>query len=113
MFYGITEGFLCDIQIIEEGITRVKAIIENLIASCLLLNYPDGYVKIHDVIHDVTKHIASDPKHGVVVMSGLGLKSWPRSRYPKHVKRISLMSNNISKLLDQINYPGLLTLLLQ
>lgn len=86
VFYGIAEGFLCDIQTIKEGITRVKAIIENFIASCLLLNYADGYVKIHDVIRDVTKHIASDPKHGVVVMSGLGLKSWPRSGYPKHVK---------------------------
>lgn len=111
---GIGAGLFADVQTINEARTRVKFIIDNLMASNLLLSTGRrGYVKMHDVIRDVAIYIALAPEHGLFVKAAAGLENWPKYGIPKNAKRISLMDNQIYKLPHEIEYQELLTLFLQ
>lgn len=111
---GIGEGLFADVQTINEARTRVKVIIDNLMASNLLLSTGRrGYVKMHDVIRDVAIYIALAPEHGLFVKAAAGLENWPKYGIPKNAKRISLMDNQIYKLPHEIEYQELLMLFLQ
>lgn len=104
------EGLFEDLETIDDGRTRVHAIIDNLKASCLLLESErEGHVKMHDVIRDVAILIASSDAYGFLAKTGTNQGNWPKQEYLRNLKRISL-SENVKEFPYQIEYPNLKTL---
>ncbi|KAF5199101.1 Disease resistance protein [Thalictrum thalictroides] len=99
---------------LEETKWRLDNIVEDLISSSLLLRgYRVGYTKMHDVVRDVAKRIASEDKeykqHTDAVQTDL--MRWPEQL--ESCKRLSLMRTKIRcNIPRQVEAPQLLTLIL-
>ncbi|XXG82921.1 hypothetical protein AAC387_Pa10g0794 [Persea americana] len=123
MAYGMAEEFLMDINTLEEARGRVSNLVDKLKAFCLLLDgnadYSDdddneeSFVKLHDVVRDVSMTIASEDGHGYQVKEGEHLKRLKTEKFGG-CKRISLMNCGIVSLGDNWpENPHLLSLLLR
>ncbi|KAF8409544.1 hypothetical protein HHK36_005622 [Tetracentron sinense] len=100
----VAEGLLDEHQNLDESFNRGMALIESLIASCLLDQgaFP-GTVKMHDVVRDVAIWIASSEQGSEsLVRSGMGLNQIPKGVKWKSLKRISFMENKITRLPDSV-----------
>ncbi|KAJ0006943.1 hypothetical protein Pint_30177 [Pistacia integerrima] len=93
-------------------------IIGVLVHACLLEEEEergDYFVKMHDVIRDMTLWIACDIKEEqqkFLVQVGVGLTKAPKIKEWEELKRISLMENKIEELSVTPTCPDLLTLFL-
>ena len=113
----LAEGFINEQQNYEDVKNRGIALIENL-KDCCLLEHGDhkDTVKMHDVVRDVAKWIASTLEDGSksLVESGVGLGQVSELELSKPLKRVSFMFNKITRLPEHaIGYSGASTLLLQ
>ncbi|KAF8370265.1 hypothetical protein HHK36_031695 [Tetracentron sinense] len=100
----VAEGLLDEHQNLDESFNMGMALIESLIASCLLDQgaFP-GTVKMHDVVRDVAIWIASSEQGSEsLVRSGMGLNQIPEGVKWKSLKRISFMENKITRLPDSV-----------
>lgn len=97
----------------DERRTRLRAIIDNLNVSCLLLECNEGGVKMHDVVRDFSISITSTVEYGFMVKNRRWLKEWPRVQNLSKVKWLSLMKSNITRFPNRIEHPELLSLLMQ
>ncbi|OVA14103.1 Disease resistance protein [Macleaya cordata] len=124
MVYAIGDyGILEDSETLTQASVRLHAIVEKLLAYCLLLGNKTesgSYVVwMHDIIRDVAILIASQEGNGFFVKAGAGLSDWPeRIRLLSStsitggecLRRLSLMENRISVLPEEPELPDLLSL---
>ncbi|XP_028081852.1 disease resistance protein At4g27190-like [Camellia sinensis] len=110
--YGMGLRVFKNVDTVQEARDRAKSVINNLIASCLLLasNNKQDCIKMHDVVRDVAIDIGSK-KH--FVRAGCNLKDWPNMYSLDQYTAISLMRNQISNLPQVLECPKLQILLLQ
>ncbi|KAL5758136.1 hypothetical protein ACOSP7_020747 [Xanthoceras sorbifolium] len=86
-----------------------------LLHACLLEEEDDDYVKMHDVIRDMTLWIACEvekKKENYLVRAGAGLTEAPEVVKWKSIRQISLMENQINSLSEIPVCRHLLTLFL-
>ncbi|XP_028081833.1 disease resistance protein At4g27190-like [Camellia sinensis] len=94
--YGMGLRLFKNVDTVQEARSRAKSVINNLIASCLLLaSDVQDCIKMHDVVRDVAIFIGSK-KH--FVRAGCNLKDWPNVDSLDKYTGISLMRNQISNL---------------
>lgn len=101
----LAEGFLNERQNYEDVKNRGIALIETLKDCCMLEHGDDkDTVKMHDVVRDVAKWIASTLEDGSksLAESGVGLGQVSEIELSKPVKRVSLMFNKISRLPEHV-----------
>jgi disease resistance protein RPS2 len=99
------EGLIDEQQDHVHRVNTGIALIEKLKDSCLLENgYRKGYVKMHDVVRDVAKWIASSHDDGCksLVRSGIGLREILVEEFSNKnsLKRVSFMDNKLTMLPD-------------
>ncbi|XP_058074866.1 disease resistance protein At4g27190-like [Magnolia sinica] len=113
--YWKGEGFLGDAESLEETMNKGHYWVEQLKASCLLLEGDDKrFVKMHDVVRDVAIYIASkdDEEYKSLARAGVGLKGLPQGKKWGEYKRISLLRSETEELQEGMCCPELLTLLM-
>ncbi|KAL7212143.1 hypothetical protein ACSBR2_014917 [Camellia fascicularis] len=94
--YGMWLRLFKNVDTVQEARSRAKSVINNFMASCLLLaGDVQDCIKMHDVVHDVAIFIGSK-KH--FVRAGCNLKDWPNVDSLDKYTAISLMRNQISNL---------------
>ncbi|GMP73087.1 hypothetical protein CsSME_00030938 [Camellia sinensis var. sinensis] len=109
--YGIGLRVFKNVDTVQEARGRAKSVINNLIASCLLLaSDKQDRIKMHDVVRDVAIFIGSKK---YFVRAGCNLKYWPNIDSLDQYIGISLMRNQISNLPEVLECPKLQILLLQ
>ncbi|CAL5345733.1 unnamed protein product [Camellia sinensis] len=109
--YGMGLKLFKNVDTVQEARSRAKLVINNLIASCLLVaSYKHGCIKMHDVVRDVAIFIGSKK---YFVRAGRNLKDWPNMDSLDQYTGISLMRNQISNLPEVLECPKLQVLLLQ
>ncbi|KAL7212146.1 hypothetical protein ACSBR2_014920 [Camellia fascicularis] len=109
--YGMGLKLFKNVDTVQEARSRAKLVINNLIASCLLLaSYKQGCIKMHDVVRDVAIFIGSKK---YFVRAGRNLKDWPNMDSLDQYIGISLIRNQISNLPEVLECPKLQILLLQ
>ncbi|KAL6332861.1 hypothetical protein AAG906_017127 [Vitis piasezkii] len=109
----------------EKAINRLITLVENLKASSLLLDhegdgdeYPSllfdhAFVRMHDVVRDVARSIASKDPHRFVVREAVGseeaveLREWQRTDECRNCTRISLICRNMDELPQGLVCPKL------
>ncbi|KAF3672557.1 putative disease resistance protein-like [Capsicum annuum] len=105
LHYWWAEGILGEHDTYEQAYSRGITLIENLKDACLLeadkMEIVDC-VKMHDVVRDVARWIASTigDEHTSVFQDGIGLTEISRIKLLTSVKRISFISNEIECLPD-------------
>ncbi|XP_057512330.1 disease resistance protein At4g27190-like [Actinidia eriantha] len=113
--YGMGLRLFQDVDTIQDGRVRARALVSTLLSYSLLLkgDYYD-LVKMHDLVRDAAIVIASKEENKYMVKAGAGLRDWPN---PETIFQtytgISLMWNDIRGLPDGLECPKLETLLLQ
>ncbi|PSS09621.1 Disease resistance protein [Actinidia chinensis var. chinensis] len=112
--YGMGLRLFQDVNTIQDGRVRARALVSTLLSSFLLLKAEnDDFVKMHDLVRDTAILISSE-ENKYMVKAGAGLSDWPN---PETICQtytgISLMSNDIHGLPDELECPKLQTLLLQ
>ncbi|KAL4379066.1 hypothetical protein GQ457_02G040110 [Hibiscus cannabinus] len=94
--YAIGLGFIDDLNTIEASRDRALALVNNLKASCLLIEGSrSNHFDMHDVVRDVAQSIASRDLHW--------LTSFKERTYEKKMKEsqlISLQNTEVSELLN-------------
>ncbi|KAI8006686.1 Disease resistance protein [Camellia lanceoleosa] len=111
--YSMEKRCLRDADTMEEARRKTHEIIMHLKASCLLLDSDkEGCVKMHDMVRDLAISIASEENNAFLGRAGVGLKEWPTTKTFDEYKCISLMTNNIKKLPQELKFPKLQILLM-
>ncbi|XP_058100153.1 probable disease resistance protein At4g27220 [Magnolia sinica] len=114
MRYGFGEQFFDDVETLNEARERMHSTIDKLKARCLLLDGDtEGRVKMHDIVRDVARSIASRVGNGFFAKADVNMRNWPRKEKLNECKRISLIEAKTSILPVEPDCPNLLTLLLQ
>ncbi|KAG7547592.1 Leucine-rich repeat [Arabidopsis suecica] len=116
--YWICEGYIDVKDGKERAINEGYAIIGTLVRTCLLLEegWKKAEVKMHDVVREMALWISSDlgkHKDQCIVRAGVGLHTVPEVKNWRAVRRMSLMKNELQKILGCPTCPELTTLLLQ
>ena len=109
----------------EKAINRLITLVKNLKASSLLLDhegdgdeyssllYDHAFVRMHDVVRDVARSIASKDPHRFVVREAVGseeaveLREWQRTDECRNCTRISLICRNMDELPQGLVCPKL------
>ncbi|XP_034698035.1 probable disease resistance protein At4g27220 isoform X4 [Vitis riparia] len=109
----------------EKAINKLITLVENLKVSSLLLDHEgDGdssssllfdhaFVRMHDVVRDVARSIASKDPHRFVVREAVGsqeaveLREWQRTDECRNCTRISLICRNMDELPQGLVCPKL------
>ncbi|KAF7143596.1 hypothetical protein RHSIM_Rhsim05G0218300 [Rhododendron simsii] len=98
-------------NILEEARDIVCSVVNTLKTSCLLLDVnTDDFVKMHDIVRDVAISIAKEEKAFLVKH---GVEEWPEKGTYEKYSAISLRSETISELPDELVCPELHTLMLK
>ncbi|KAK9016281.1 hypothetical protein V6N11_078783 [Hibiscus sabdariffa] len=94
--YAIGLSFIHDVNTIEESRDRVLTSVNNLKASCLLLedSRPNSF-GMHDVVRDVAQSIASRDLHWLALF-----KDMPDEEKMKESQLIRIQNANVSELLN-------------
>ncbi|CAL5345796.1 unnamed protein product [Camellia sinensis] len=109
--YGMGLRVFKKVDTVHEARGRAKLVINNLIASCLLLaSDKQDCIKMHDVVRDVAIDIGSEK---YFVRAGCNLNDWPKNDSLDQYTGISLMRNQMSNLPEVLECPKLQILLLQ
>ncbi|XVF24831.1 hypothetical protein REPUB_Repub13aG0161800 [Reevesia pubescens] len=109
----IGEGFLDERTNLSSVKNQGHYIIGSLIDACLLEEEGNGFVKMHDVIRDMSLWIAGESeKEKFFVQAGVQLTEQPEAEKWEKVRRVSLMKNQIENLTEILVCPNLQTLFL-
>ncbi|XP_022735336.1 probable disease resistance protein At5g63020 [Durio zibethinus] len=111
----IGEGFLAEHDTVSQARNQGHYIIGSLLHACLLEDVDDWYIKMHDVIRDMSLWIACSceaEKWKFFVQAGYHLTQMPEGGRWKGMQRMSLMKNKIENLTEAPNCPDLQTLFL-
>ncbi|KAF7144234.1 hypothetical protein RHSIM_Rhsim05G0218700 [Rhododendron simsii] len=96
---------------LEEARVIVRSVINTLKTRCLLLDGEnDDFVKMHDIVRDIAILIAKEEKAFLVKH---GVEEWPVTETYEKCSAISLRSETISELPDELVCPELHTLMLE
>ncbi|KAL9341503.1 hypothetical protein Peur_064828 [Populus x canadensis] len=102
--YTVGLGLFKRISTLEEARNRLHKLVNDLKASCLLLEGgADGIVKMHDVVHGFAAFVASRDHHVFTLASGTVLKEWPAML--EQCSAISLPRCKIPGLPEVLNFP--------
>ncbi|XP_052302596.1 probable disease resistance protein At4g27220 isoform X2 [Populus trichocarpa] len=102
--YTVGLGLFKRISTLEEARNRLHRLVNDLKASCLLLEGgADGIVKMHDVVHGFAAFVASRDHHVFTLASGTVLKEWPAML--EQCSAISLPRCKIPGLPEVLNFP--------
>ncbi|XXG69227.1 hypothetical protein AAC387_Pa06g2151 [Persea americana] len=115
----IMEGFIDNVDNLEDASNKGHRIIETLKRRCLLeegIQRGSDDVKMHDIIRDLALYIASSscndgPKF--LVKAYVGLNEPPPEGTWREFEKISLMINDITELTIKPECPNLISLLLR
>ncbi|WRX27212.1 Leucine-rich repeat - like 10, partial [Theobroma cacao] len=113
--YWFCEGLLDEFDSVRRARLQGYNIIDSLVNACLLEEDGEYYVKMHDVIRDMTLWIAGEseaPEKSFFVQAGLQLNETPDVGKWENVRRLSLTGNKIKDLTSTPTCPNLETLLL-
>eukprot|EP00261_Vitis_vinifera_P039423 XP_019080666.1 PREDICTED: uncharacterized protein LOC100248775 isoform X2 [Vitis vinifera] len=89
--YGVGLDWFQNINSLEEAWDRLHTLIDNLKASSLLLESDDDEcVRMHDIVRDVARGIASKDPHRFVVREDDRLEEWSKTDESKSCTFISL-----------------------
>ncbi|TXG59156.1 hypothetical protein EZV62_016985 [Acer yangbiense] len=111
--YCIGFGLFQDVSTLEQGRNRFHKLINDLKASCLLLEgTTNKRVKMHDIIHVVAISIASTDKLMFDIQDVTDLKEMLEEKLPKDSTAISLCCKDVSMLPRRLEYPKLKLLFL-
>ncbi|XWS20397.1 hypothetical protein CRYUN_Cryun31cG0097700 [Craigia yunnanensis] len=111
----ITEGFMDEHDNIRKAQNQGHHIIGSLIHACLLEDFGDWNIRMHDVIRDMSLWIACTyeaEKWKFFVQAGYHLTKMPEIGKWKGIRRMSLTHNKIENLIETPNCPDLQTLFL-
>ncbi|XP_050259666.1 disease resistance protein At4g27190-like [Quercus robur] len=116
--YGMGLRLFHNVDTLDEARGDADTFTKNLIDSGLLLKCDeDGFVKMHDVVRDTAKLISSSGNEELfnfMAQAGSALEEWPRrDTHFESYTAVSVMFNDIKRLLDEPVCPKLQTLLLQ
>ncbi|KAH9753024.1 Disease resistance protein [Citrus sinensis] len=110
--YGMGLGLFKNVHTLEDARNRVDALIDNLKASCLLLDGDtEDEVKMHDIIHDVAVSIATE-KLMFNIPNVTDLKEEIENIIQKGAIAISLPYEDIQELPERLECPQLKLFLL-
>ncbi|KAL5743213.1 hypothetical protein ACOSP7_029945 [Xanthoceras sorbifolium] len=103
--YAMAFSWFQDFETLEEGRNRVRASIDNLKASCLVLEI-NGSIKMHDIIHAVAVSIASE--NGMFNIQNVNcLREESGTKINQSSTAISLPFRSVSELPQRLEYPNL------
>ncbi|KAK9923203.1 hypothetical protein M0R45_031634 [Rubus argutus] len=100
---------------VDEARNKSYHTIGTLLNACTLEVWTNHCVKMHDAIRDMALRLACDPektKDNFLVHTGANLIEAPRVKKWKISKRVSLMANCITDLVEAPRSPNVLTLFL-
>ncbi|XP_058105985.1 disease resistance protein RFL1-like [Magnolia sinica] len=118
-YWAMEEGFIENVNNLEEASNKVYKILERIKDACLLeqgWNY--RYVKMHDLLRDlaiwITSPSSSSSSKGLkfLAKAGEGLVQPPEEKLWREMGRISLMRNKIEHLRITPDCPNLVSLFL-
>ncbi|XP_031280779.1 disease resistance protein At4g27190-like [Pistacia vera] len=106
---GMGMGLFQDVHTVETGKNRVRVLVENLKASCLLMDGDSyGTVKMHDFIHSVATSIAESDKLMFNIQNVTGSLNEMLGGKSKNSTAISLPSGVIDdELPEKLEFPKL------
>ncbi|KAL6182211.1 hypothetical protein ACLB2K_043634 [Fragaria x ananassa] len=98
--YGLGLGLFKNLNTLGEAWDAINSLLEKLKDSSLLLDDEDiGWLKMHDLVHDVARRISSRDQHLLKVFDGDEFKEWPDNKdFCDKCTMISLRKSNIPKL---------------
>ncbi|XP_058106073.1 putative disease resistance protein At4g10780 [Magnolia sinica] len=116
--WAVEEGFIENVNDLEEATNKGHDILERIKDACLLEkgSYGNKYVRMHDLLRDLAIWITS-PSSSIegskfLVKAGEGLMQPPEEKMWRGVVRISLMHNKIKDLKITPDCPNLVSLFL-
>ncbi|XP_060674228.1 probable disease resistance protein At4g27220 [Ziziphus jujuba] len=96
------------INTMEEARSRLHSLVDKLKDSCLLLDTTNKEgLKMHDLILDVARKIASRNRHFLSLIDGDEFKEWQNKEFLEKCTLISFIRINIPKLPEQLECPNL------
>ncbi|KAI9197859.1 hypothetical protein LWI28_005688 [Acer negundo] len=120
VYCWIAEGLLDEMTVLKAKEDMAYSIITSLVSNCLLLESTDwtgrSYVKLHDVVRDMTIRCITSNSPLFMVKAGLNLDELPSEReWKENLDKVSLMDNLIREIPSSMspNCQILTTLLLQ
>nr|XP_011460230.1 PREDICTED: uncharacterized protein LOC105350266 isoform X3 [Fragaria vesca subsp. vesca] len=106
--YSMGLGFIKNVDTMEEARDALNSLLKKLQHSCLLLDTGNnGWVRIHDLVKHVAKHIAARDHHVLSVSYGSELKEWPDMEFCEKCTTISLMYCQTPELPQVLQCPEL------
>ncbi|XP_044482728.1 disease resistance protein SUMM2-like isoform X3 [Mangifera indica] len=106
--YGMGLGLYRGINTMQEARDRVYTLVYKLKAACLLLDSSTSEkFAMHDVVRDVAISIAFRDRHMFAVRNTVLPKDWFVKNVPNNCTALSLRSNNISELPEELECPDL------
>ncbi|KAJ9145929.1 hypothetical protein P3X46_028256 [Hevea brasiliensis] len=106
--YGMGLRLFTNVDKVHHARTRVYNLIDELKESFLLLEgCGHDYVKMHDIVRDVAISIASRDKQWHMLQSEAKMKDWREKEGYKHCIAVSLLYEEISDQLNDLEYPKL------
>ena len=111
--YGVGLDLFQNINALEEARDRLHTLINNLKASSLLLkSNDDAYVRMHDVVRQVARAIASKDPHRFVVREDDRFEEWSKTDESKRCTFLSLNCRAAHELPEGLVCPELKLFLL-
>ncbi|KAJ9682531.1 hypothetical protein PVL29_018450 [Vitis rotundifolia] len=92
---------------LEQATNKLFTLVKILKASCWLLEGHEDFVRMHDVVYDVARKIASKDPHPFVVKDDVGLEEWSETDESKRCTFISLNCKAMHELPQGLVCPNL------
>ncbi|KAG5555992.1 hypothetical protein RHGRI_006580 [Rhododendron griersonianum] len=109
--YGLGLSLFDGINEMEKVRRRVLVLVDDLKSNYLLLDGKDDeFVKVHDVVRDMGLSIAIDK---FALVSHGAISQWPKKATPEHYTAISVISDQIEELPEELTYRNLEFLMLR
>ncbi|KAG5555903.1 hypothetical protein RHGRI_006526 [Rhododendron griersonianum] len=112
--YGFGLSLFDGINELRKARNRVFALVDDLKSSYLLLDcngkHEEECVKVHDVVRDMGLSIATDK---FALVSHGAISQWPKTATPEHYTAISVISDQIEELPEELTYRNLEFLMLR
>ncbi|XVF70767.1 hypothetical protein PTKIN_Ptkin11bG0188700 [Pterospermum kingtungense] len=110
--YAWALGLYQGVYSIDEARSETWAALDNLKASCLLIDCGEGFVKMHDMVRDVALWMVSRKENGFMMKSEVGLKEWPKNEHFEPCRAVSLTASKLQEFPAGLVCPNLEILLL-
>ncbi|KAL6198118.1 hypothetical protein ACLB2K_027910 [Fragaria x ananassa] len=111
--YSMGLGFIKNVDTMEEARDALHSLLKKLQHSCLLLDTGNNeWVRMHDLVKLVAKHISARDHHVLSVSHGSELKQWPDMEFREKCTRISAKNCQTPELPQVLQCPELTMLVL-